>query len=101
MKVTSLRYLDAKFHHPSPKIKKKSQKYQRTVGYPSTSWASCLHCANSAILESAECMRVNSGRPTFPRSGGAAIVLRHFGVVNLLVFTVSDISYNSRLSVCE
>jgi len=22
MKVTSLRYLDAKFHHPSPKIKK-------------------------------------------------------------------------------
>jgi len=25
-----------------PKIKKKSQKYQRTVGYPSTSWASCL-----------------------------------------------------------
>ena len=42
MKVTSLRYLDAKFHHPSPKIKKKSQKYQRTVGYPSTSWASCF-----------------------------------------------------------
>ena len=41
MKVTSLRYLDAKFHHPSPKIKKNSQKYQRTVGYPSTSWASC------------------------------------------------------------
>ena len=34
MKVTSLRYLDAKFHHPSPKIKKKSKKYQRTVGYP-------------------------------------------------------------------
>jgi len=25
-----------------PKIKKKSQKYQRTVGYPSTSWASCF-----------------------------------------------------------
>jgi len=25
-----------------PKIKKKSPKYQRTVGYPSTSWASCL-----------------------------------------------------------
>ena len=24
-----------------PKIKKNSQKYQRTVGYPSTSWASC------------------------------------------------------------
>jgi len=23
-----------------PKIKKNSQKYQRTVGYPSTSWAS-------------------------------------------------------------
>ena len=41
MKVTSLRYLDAKFHYPSPKIKKNSQKYQRTVGYPSTSWASC------------------------------------------------------------
>jgi len=26
MKVTSLRYLDAKFHHPSPKIKKKIPK---------------------------------------------------------------------------
>ena len=26
MKVTSLRYLDAKFHHPSPKIKKKFPK---------------------------------------------------------------------------
>ena len=26
------------------KLKKNSQKYQRTVGYPSTSWASCLHC---------------------------------------------------------
>jgi len=25
-----------------PKIKKKSPKYQRTVGYPSTSWASCF-----------------------------------------------------------
>jgi len=46
MKATSLRYLDAKFHHPSlgasPKLKKNSQKYQRTVGYPSTSWASCF-----------------------------------------------------------
>jgi len=87
MKVTSLRYLDAKFHHPSlgasppnrrksiclpPELSlllkrrsinkfmhrysilwpelcwsvaaenlKNSQKYQRTVGYPSTSWASC------------------------------------------------------------
>ena len=47
MKVTSLRYLDAKFHHPSPKIKKKSQKYQRTVGYPSTSWASCFENVSS------------------------------------------------------
>jgi len=26
-----------------PKIKKNSQKYQRTVGYPSTSWASCCY----------------------------------------------------------
>jgi len=26
-----------------PKIKKNSQKYQRTVGYPSTSWASCQY----------------------------------------------------------
>ena len=50
MKVTSLRYLDAKFHHSSPKIKKKSQKYQRTVGYPSTSWASCLWCRDAAEL---------------------------------------------------
>ena len=81
MKVTSLRYLDAKFHHPSlgasppnrgkycksiclpPEVslllKRRSvnkfrHRYtmlwplsvvlvQRTVGYPSTSWASCLH----------------------------------------------------------
>jgi len=41
-----------------PKIKKKSPKYQRTVGYPSTSWASCmiLHCDDGirhveAVLE--------------------------------------------------
>ena len=26
------------------KLKKNSQKYQRTVGYPSTSWASCKYC---------------------------------------------------------
>ena len=71
MKVTSLRYLDAKFHHPSlgasppnrgesiclpPELslllKRRSvikfrHRYSmlwRTVGYPSTSWASCLMC---------------------------------------------------------
>jgi len=83
MKVTSLRYLDAKFHHPSlgasPPNRGKSSclppelslllkrrsvnkfrhrysmlwplsvvlvanELQRTVGYPSTSWASCIFC---------------------------------------------------------
>jgi len=75
MKVTSLRYLDAKFHHPSlgasppnrgksiclppelslllkrRSINKFRHRYSMlwpTVGYPSTSWASCYN--NSSHL---------------------------------------------------
>jgi len=33
-----------------PKINKNSQKYQRTVGYPSTSWASCWFCLRCHFL---------------------------------------------------
>jgi len=34
MKVTSLRYLDAKFHHPSPKIKKNPQNTNGRLAIP-------------------------------------------------------------------
>ena len=80
MKVTSIRYLDAKLHHPSLRasppvapyriclppelsllLKRRSvnkfrHRYstlwplsvvQRTVGYPGTSWASCLQLVNA------------------------------------------------------
>jgi len=33
-----------------PKIKKKSPKYKRTVGYPSTSWASCTEVQQLMLL---------------------------------------------------
>ena len=33
------------------KLKKKSQKYQRTVGYPSTSWASCRRSYPSKLCD--------------------------------------------------
>jgi len=57
MKVTSLRYLDAKFHHPSPKIKQIPKNTNGRLAIPAIrgnlimSWAELMnglfHCVTS------------------------------------------------------
>ena len=52
MKVTSLRYLDAKFHHPSPKIKKIPKNTNGLLAIPAL--AGLLVCTVTMARDSRE-----------------------------------------------
>ena len=50
MKVTSLRYLDAKFHHPSPEIKKIPKNTNGRLAIPALAGLLVLKHINCYIL---------------------------------------------------